>query len=139
VYEFRLRRFDYTGTDMRQGTGPQGIVYRPVNDFIPFPKPNTALNSKSVLTNGRSRLSVSSIFEGARGAALARRGAGTASVPDWTLDAADEARRNRDVHATAPRTRLLAHTKAWMGMNSSFCCTLVSCTVLGGSTMDPSK
>ena len=62
-----------------------------------------------------------------------------ASVPDWTLDAADGARRNRDVHATAPRTRLLAHTKAWMGMNSSFCCTLVSCTLLGGSTVDPSK
>ena len=29
----------------------------------------------------------------------------SATVPDWTLDAADGARRTRNVHATAPRTR----------------------------------
>jgi hypothetical protein len=113
---------------------------RPVNDIHPIRRSPIPRSIQSVLTNGRSRLSVSSIFRGGeRRCALARRGAGTASVPDWTLDAADGARRNRDVHATAPRTRLLAHTKAWMGMNSSFCCTLVSCTLLGGSTVDPSK
>ena len=105
------------------------------NDVNDSSQPNTALKSECL--DRRSLTSISLIYFSRGREALG--GQPKASVPDWTLDAADGARRNRDVHATAPRTRLLAHTKAWMGMNSSFCCTLVSCTLLGGSTVDPSK
>ena len=68
-------------------TGPQGIVYRPVNDFIPFPKPNTALNSECL--DQRSLTSISLIYFSRGREALRSRVAGRALrrflIGPWTL------------------------------------------------------
>jgi hypothetical protein len=61
--------------------------YQPVNDFIPFPKPNTALNSECL--DQRSLTSISLIYFSRGREALRSRVAGRALrrflIGPWTL------------------------------------------------------